>query len=244
MENKNDPATNKRRPGMIGRMWRKISRPSSAYSLGTLLVAGGFAGVLFWGGFNWAMEMTNNEAFCISCHEMKDNVFEEYKETIHYNNHSGVRATCPDCHVPKEWIHKVKRKIVASNELFHHFAGTVSTPEKFEEKRIQLATNVWRAMKSTDSRECRNCHDFRFMDFTLQETRSGKAHQEAVDNNMTCIDCHQGIAHRLPAGAEDAYKAISAEYAPGKTRSVASAHKGVDFSIFDHLSAYVSMAKN
>ena len=33
---------------------------------------------------------------------MKDNVFVEYRDTIHYANRSGVRASCPDCHVPHE----------------------------------------------------------------------------------------------------------------------------------------------
>jgi len=152
------------------------------------------------------MELTNTETFCIGCHEMRENVYAEYQQTIHYNNRSGVRATCPDCHVPKEWIHKVRRKIVASNELYHHFMGTISTREAFQNERLHLATNVWRAMKQTDSRECRNCHDFASMDFTRQENRSAKAHQEATDKGKTCIDCHQGIAHTLPGGAEEAYR--------------------------------------
>ena len=98
------------------------------FSLGTLVVVGGVAGVLFWGGLNWAMEATNTEAFCISCHEMKDNVYEEYTDTIHYTNRSGVRAICTDCHVPKEWIHKVVRKIQATRELYHKAVGSISAP--------------------------------------------------------------------------------------------------------------------
>ena len=128
-------------------------------SIGVLFV-GFVIGILFWGGFNWAMEATNTEKFCISCHEMRDNVYAEYVQTSHYTNRTGVRATCPDCHVPKEWVHKIKRKIQASNELYHKVLGTIDTPEKFEAKRLQLAQNVWRAMKETDSRECRNCHDY------------------------------------------------------------------------------------
>ena len=81
------------------------------------------AGILFWGGFNTALEWTNTEQFCISCHEMKDNVYAEYRNTIHYQNRTGVRATCPDCHVPKEWGHKMIRKIQASNELWHKVLG-------------------------------------------------------------------------------------------------------------------------
>lgn len=168
------------------------------FSAVTLVVASFTIGIIFWGGFNWAMEMTNNEEFCVSCHEMENNVYEEYKETIHYSNRTGVRATCPDCHVPKEWIHKVKRKIQATNELFHKAMGSIDTREKFEAKRLKLARNVWRSMKATDSRECRNCHDYDSMDFVAQGRRAIKQHSASFDNGQTCIDCHKGIAHELP----------------------------------------------
>ncbi len=183
---------------MIKKTLEKLKRPSAA-SLGSLLIGGFVAGIVFWGGFNTAMEATNQESFCISCHEMEENVYQEYKNTIHYSNRSGVRATCPDCHVPKPWIHKIKRKIQASNELFHKALGSIDTPEKFEEKRLQLARNVWKAMKETDSRECRNCHDFESMDYTAQQRRAMNRHVEGFDEGKTCIDCHKGIAHSLPA---------------------------------------------
>lgn len=201
--------TPERGPGWLRKVWRFFSRPSAIFALGTILIAGFFAGIIFWGGFNWSMELTNSETFCISCHEMEQNVYREYKRTVHYNNPSGVRATCPDCHVPKTWVHKIARKIQASNELYHHFLGSIDTREKYEAKRLKLATNVWRVMKRTDSRECRNCHSFEFMDFTLQESRAIRRHQEAVDEGKTCIDCHKGIAHELPAGAFEAEQELS-----------------------------------
>ncbi|MGB1130840.1 MAG: NapC/NirT family cytochrome c, partial [Haloferula sp.] len=56
-------------------------------------IAGAFvAGIIFWGGFNTAMEATNTKDFCISCHEMENFVYEEYKGTIHDVNRSGVGA--------------------------------------------------------------------------------------------------------------------------------------------------------
>ena len=156
------------------------------------------AGIVFWGGFNTAMELTNNEPFCISCHEMRDNVYVEYRDTVHASNRSGVRATCPDSHVPKEWSYKIVRKIQASNELLHKALGSIDTPEKFNAKRLQLAQNEWARMKRTDSRECRNCHNFEFMDFAEQNSRSGNHHQVGLSAGMTCIDCHKGVAHTLP----------------------------------------------
>ena len=195
----------------IVRLWRRLMRPAVTVSLLTVLGGGFAAGIVFWGGFNWAMEITNTETFCISCHEMEQNAFREYKETIHYNNRTGVRATCPDCHVPKEWVHKVVRKVRATNELYHKAVGSISTREKFEAKRIQLAANVWRSMKQTDSRECRNCHNFEYMDFTRQETRASRRHAEAAAEGKTCIDCHIGVAHDLPDEAFKAYQKVVEE---------------------------------
>ncbi len=196
--------------GLLCRLWSALRSPAITWSLGGLLIVGFVAGIIFWGGFNTAMEATNNEAFCISCHEMEENVYQEYKNTIHYANRTGVRATCPDCHVPKEWTHKVVRKIKATNELYHKAMGSISTPEKFEAKRLQLAQNVWRAMKATDSRECRNCHNYESMDFTLQGRRAVDQHSHGLEEGKTCIDCHKGIAHSLPD-----MRAIDPALAPG-----------------------------
>ena len=210
----------------VKRLWGTIRRPSVHYSLGGLTLGGFIMGVLFWGAFNTAMELTNTETFCTGCHEMRDNVFAELKTTIHYTNRSGVRAICSDCHVPKEWNHKIKAKIMAVKDVYHELAGTISTPEKYEDHRLQMAAAVWKKMKASDSRECRNCHNFDYMDFTLQETRAASEHQRAIDNNMTCIDCHQGIAHSLPPGYLEEYQNVVGSLSfddPNAIRAEASA---------------------
>jgi cytochrome c-type protein NapC len=158
------------------------------------------AGMMAWGGFNWSLELTNTESFCISCHAMRDYVYEEYKDTIHFANRTGVRASCPDCHVPREWIHKVVRKVGATNELYHWLIGSIDAPEDFKAKRLELAQHVWASMAASDSRECRNCHGIGFMDSETQADMSRAMHRLANKWDMTCIDCHKGIAHSLPQG--------------------------------------------
>lgn len=154
------------------------------------------SGILFWGAFNWSLELSNTESFCLSCHEMRDNIYPEYRESVHFQNASGVRATCPDCHVPREWLDMVVRKVGATNELFHKVIGSIDTREKFLSKRLRLAEHVWSAMEANDSLECRNCHELTYMN---QSNRTNnKAHERAVATKMTCIDCHKGIAHKLP----------------------------------------------
>jgi len=188
----------------VKEIWGIARRPSVKYSILTLLIAGFFSGIIFWGGFNTAMEATNSMEFCISCHEMRDNVYQEYKQTIHYSNRSGVRAACSDCHVPKDWTHKIIRKIQASKEVYGKVFGTIDTKEKFEAKRLELARNEWARMKGSDSRECRNCHSFEGMNPDVQKQRARKMHENAQADKMTCIDCHKGIAHHKPEGMTDA----------------------------------------
>ncbi|MET3931496.1 cytochrome c-type protein NapC [Lysobacter sp. OAE881] len=179
--------------------WLTLRRPSVHYSLGFLVAAGFVAGIVFWGGFNTALEATNTEEFCTSCHEMRDNVFQELKTTIHYTNRSGVRATCPDCHVPHKWTDKIARKMQASKEVWGKVFGTVNTREKFLDHRLELAMHEWARLKANDSLECRNCHNYESMDLTRQSARAAQIHQRwLVTREKTCIDCHKGIAHHLP----------------------------------------------
>jgi nitrate/TMAO reductase-like tetraheme cytochrome c subunit len=158
---------------LISRLW---SKPRKWWMVGIPL--GGFlmfvAGIIFWNGMVTVIHATNSLEFCTSCHEM-GTVFEEYKETVHYKNASGVRAICPDCHVPKEWGPMMVVKLRATiNELPKKIMGTIDTPEKFEAVRLELAKHVW--------------------------TRKKHIPERVLERGETCIDCHKGIAHELPEG--------------------------------------------
>ena len=185
--------------GLAKGAWALFTRPATHLGLGFLTLGGFVAGVIWWGGFNTALEVTNTEAFCIGCHEMKENVYAELKTTIHFSNRSGVRATCPDCHVPHEWTHKIARKMQASKEVWGKIFGTIDTREKFLEKRLELAQHEWARLKANNSLECRNCHSAESMDITRQGARAAHMHETYLfTGQATCIDCHKGIAHRLP----------------------------------------------
>ncbi len=184
---------------LFKRYWRTLNRPSVHYSLGFLTIGGFLGGVLFWGGFNTAMELTNTEQFCTGCHEMRDNVYQELKGTIHFTNRSGVRAKCSNCHVPHDWTDKIARKMQASKEVWGKIFGTIDTREKFVATRLELAQHEWARLKANNSLECRNCHEFDYMDSARQSKRAVNAHSTSLaSGEKTCIDCHKGIAHKLP----------------------------------------------
>ena len=177
--------------GKPRRNWKFILGISVAgIFVGALLVVAGAAG-LAW---------TSTEAFCTGCHEMRDNVYAEYKDTIHDRNRTGVRAICTDCHVPREPGPLLLRKARATVEVWDHLTGEIDTKAKFEAHRSKLAQKVWTRMKSTDSHECRNCHVAEKMNTELQTEKARARHAKGKAEGMTCIDCHYGIAHKEPEG--------------------------------------------
>jgi len=179
-------------------------RSGSARKTSLALLAAVFiGGIAFVGAINWGIAHTNTLEFCTSCHTMQTN-FEEYKETAHYKNPSGVQASCADCHVPKELGPKLYVKVVAAKDVWHELIGTIDTPEKFEARRWEMASRVWARMKASDSRECRSCHDFGDMDLSEQDRSARNKHAAATDKGQTCIDCHKGVVHKEPEEPEEA----------------------------------------
>lgn len=183
--------------------YRFLKRPAM---IGIVGGAGVVIGVVGFVGFHSALELTTTTEFCVSCHSMADNNFVEYKKTIHYKNTSGVRAGCPDCHVPKSGFQLYKAKLLAAKDVWGEITGTIDTREKFKDERLRMAKTVWSTMKANDSAQCRSCHSFDAMDFEHQRPKAAKMQQAAKDGG-TCIDCHKGIAHELP-DMSSGYKSI------------------------------------
>lgn len=182
--------------------WQKLWVPTASKWLIGIPIGGFLAialGALALGSFHGAMHATNTNTFCYSCHIGMDTIVEEYQASRHFDNASGVQATCADCHVPKEFLPKMWTKVRATKDIYHKLAGTI-TLENFEEKRLGLAEHVWDSMISRDSQECRNCHQADKWNTDKQSTRARNHHlDELVKGEKTCVECHIGVAHKKPA---------------------------------------------
>lgn len=183
---------------------RRQKRPShkAFWRKAVLVWIGAALGVFGLAGFVTAVEWTNRTEFCVSCHSMKIN-YAELKESVHYLNRSGAHAECADCHVPKALGPKLMRKVMAVNDIIAEVKGTLDTPEKFEAMRPVLAERVWKYMEDSNSRECRSCHSFESMNISKQTVAARRKHPEAAMEGKTCINCHKGVAHKLPTSKDD-----------------------------------------
>jgi nitrate/TMAO reductase-like tetraheme cytochrome c subunit len=145
------------------------------------------------GGVKYA----ETDAFCTSCHEMKQ-PYQELTRSVHSSNPFGIQASCGNCHVPPTFVAGMWRHIQAYAEVWGHLRGELNTPAKYEAHRLQLAQKIWAELKANDSAECRSCHTPAQMAFAQQPPDAASAHQSLKQDGTTCIDCHQGVAHTLP----------------------------------------------
>ena len=163
------------------------------------LGGGVFIGLAIFGTWQTVIEHTNHTEFCITCHIMKDSVYEEYKQSVHFKNKHGVQVGCPDCHVPiYSWIDEAMAKVNTIGELYAFFIEGKTTAAALEKDRPALAKHVWARFAATNARECRHCHQYSGMVLDEQKPSARVAHTDAGKKDQNCVECHRGITHKLP----------------------------------------------
>ena len=182
---------------MISRFVHLLLRPSARLPIIVLLLIGIFVGAGLLLATDSVVEFTGTDEFCISCHELQI-AYDEYTETAHFANRSGVRAGCSDCHVPHDYPDKLFVKAARLWDVVDHLRGTIDTREKYDARRLEMARAVWARMEANDSAECRSCHTLSNMAKPSQNSHAAKAHSRAARADITCVSCHRGTAHVAP----------------------------------------------
>jgi cytochrome c-type protein NapC len=164
----------------------------------------GIVGVV---AFDGVMHATSTDAFCTSCHEM-DIPYAQVQTSTHYSSASGMRATCSDCHVPREFGPKMVRKIEAAREVWGSITGVIDTPEKYAAHAPAMKQREINCLLANDSRECRNCHESGRMLPTLQTAKARQYHQlmwgmRASNSAFTRGGCFAACHSDLPGMSRD-----------------------------------------
>ena len=195
-----DPPAPASQPGWLRRAWRALTSPSAKWSVLSLLVIGVVVGAGVVIGTQLAVSATGTVEFCGStCHSMNAFTLPEYKESAHYAGHSGVRATCADCHIPHGYPEKLWYKAKAGiRDVIQESRGEIATAELYEKARWRMANAVWSEMKANDSANCRHCHTISEETVAKQKSTAQKMHKMVLAKKGTCIDCHKGVAHKEP----------------------------------------------
>lgn len=161
------------------------------------LVVAGLSGMIFMLILIEFDHLTSTEEFCTTCHSMELAAI-PYRESIHYNPPSGVRASCGDCHVSEGVLSATLDHVMGTKDLLKQIFGP-----KYDDPVVNMlhlpdaafAARKW--FKERDSVTCQKCH--------VKEAISGRRadvlaiHNENADGK-SCIDCHINLVHRRVPG--------------------------------------------
>ena len=186
-------------PGVLTRAWRRLRSPSARWSVLALVTLGVVFGAIAIIGTQVMVHVTGTDEFCgAACHSMQW-VAAEHRDSIHGASRTGVRATCHDCHIPREYPELLWYKAVAgTRDVIGEIRGIISTEEKFKNERMRMAGQVWTEYKANDSRACRGCHQFSKEVLAKQQEMVRPIHAPVLEGKATCIECHKGVGHVAP----------------------------------------------
>lgn len=186
-------------PGWFRRTWRGLTSPSARWSVLALVVIGLVIGALAVIGTQVMVVATGTNEFCGgACHSMQW-VAAEYKASGHAVNRTGVSAGCHDCHIPRDYPQLLWYKAKAgAKDVIGEIRGVIDTEAKFKKERARMAEHVWAEYKANNSANCRTCHAFTRDVVAKQKDFVRPMHEQFLAGQMTCTDCHKGIAHKLP----------------------------------------------
>ena len=191
------PASEER--GSRSSLWQRLSTPSARWSVLALVVVGliiGAGGVI---ATQVMVAATGTNEFCSgACHSMQW-VAQEYRQSGHAINRTGVSAGCHDCHIPHDYPDLLWYKAKAGiKDAIGEARGVISTEEKFKKERLRMAKSVWAEFKANDSENCQHCHVFSKEIVAKQKDFVRPMHEQVLAKAATCVDCHKGIAHTAP----------------------------------------------
>jgi len=196
-----DPKANRASGGLgvVARTWRRLRSPSGRGSVFALVAVGVVLSAIAIIGTQAMVHVTGTDAFCGgACHSMQW-VATEHQAGTHGATRTGVRATCHDCHIPREYPHLLWYKAAAgTKDVIGEMRGVIDTEAKFQAERRRMAELVWHEYKENDSRACRGCHVFSAEVLAKQQEAAKGSHAAVLEGRATCIDCHKGVGHLAP----------------------------------------------
>lgn len=146
--------------------------------------------VAFWG--NKAVEYTSTDEFCASCH-VHPHVFDSWKLSTHFDNRSGIKVHCVECHLPPKGQGYMYEKARLGIKDIYGFLTKDSAEFNWEAKRtVEMAPHF------TFKTSCVNCHENLF---PLKLNKAGQdAHLYYSQNEakLECTNCHLNVGHYDP----------------------------------------------
>ena len=157
---------------------------SCAFVVGILITISG----------NKVIEYTSTDESCAACH-VHPHVFESWKLSSHFDNKSGIKVHCVECHLPpKGQGYLLAKTKLGINDLYGYLFKDSA------EFNWEMKSELEHAVKYIPNVSCKRCHQNLFPKDLVD---AGIAAHLYYENNekkldLQCISCHLDAGHYNP----------------------------------------------
>ncbi len=139
-----------------------------------------------------AIDYTSTNKFCESCH-VHPHVFDTWKRSTHYDNPSGFRVNCVDCHLPPKGEGYLKAKIITGARDIYGVVFKDSADYQWE-----LKSTLEYAQHHVYKTSCLHCHQNLFPLTLSKEGQDAHLYYSQNEDELRCINCHLNVGHYDP----------------------------------------------
>jgi cytochrome c553/nitrate/TMAO reductase-like tetraheme cytochrome c subunit len=170
---------------------------------------------------------------CAECHSVQ---YEEYKLSAMGSSTNALRPGCLNCHDQTHTVGSWFSHMYRGNKVWTQMVQLALRDRDLYNTKLgpRLAPKARARFIETDSARCRECHiredNQPLLEGTLGEYKPEiPPHQEAKEQNLSCIQCHQNLTHNLSfpvawSGEPDSEKQGSVEAGRQKSATCAGCH--------------------
>ena len=177
-----------------------------------LLFCAFVVGILITISGNKVIEYTSTDESCAACH-VHPHVFESWKLSSHFDNKSGIKVHCVECHLPpKGQGYLLAKTKLGINDLYGYLFKDSA------EFNWEMKSELEHAVKYIPNASCKHCHQNLFPKDLVD---AGIAAHLYYENNekkldLQCISCHLDAGHYNP------------KYKHGKMTGIPGQNDGTD----------------
>jgi len=133
---------------------------------------------------------------CMICH-VHPHVEKSWKLSSHYNNRSGTKVHCVDCHLPPRnntWDHYTAKLRLGMRDLWGYLTKDSTD---FDWETLSLVEN---AVRYIPNESCKECHHNLFPEKINDDGITAHLYYEENEKklNLQCISCHLDVGHYNP----------------------------------------------
>ena len=133
---------------------------------------------------------------CMMCH-VHPHVENSWKLSSHYNNRSGTKVHCVDCHLPPKnntWDHYTAKLNLGIRDFW---AYLTKDSADFEWDKLSEVEN---AIKYIPNESCKECHHNLFPEKISDDGITAHLYYEENEKklDLQCISCHLDVGHYNP----------------------------------------------